>query len=78
MSNKLLLSNIFQQCNVQLSNLYPPRGCAYGMGNLHLKQLCLNPLAIKTRIVNPLRAKPTKWSNTLKQVAGNSRQNAEC
>ena len=70
MSNKLLLSNIFQQSNVQLSNLYPPRGCAYGMGHLHLKQLCLT--------VNPLRTNPTKWSNTLKQVVGNSRQNAEC
>ena len=27
-----------------------------------------------TLLINPLNAKPTKWSNTLKQFVGNSRQ----
>ena len=35
-------------------------------------EICL--LGTRLQMLNPISANPTKWSNTLKQLVGNSRQ----
>ena len=50
--------------------------CSYWFNlELIVIKVVLTELAVVSKLVNPLSANPTKWSNTLKPFVGNSPAN---